>query len=239
MTPVSPVFYNMSSSVSKYNWNVNNTDPVAMRKSKCIDFAKDLPWLKDCVLETALSEISGLSFASEDVRYLQNMGVELPFKSGKDCVDFIKKENIRIYFSKPYDVDIHAQYSFDKNAIMINKRYKDTKDFAVMLAIGEAILHEAGHARDKDGQSSIQEELNFLGMNVVAHRAFLKKYPDIFQDSEEPIIKDGVSVYEKLFFEPDPEKKNLIARIKDKYGDLPTGDTLHPPGVIARSVIRA
>ena len=52
------------------------------------------------------------------------------------------------------------------------------------------------------------------------------------------IVKDGVSVYAKLFFENDPDKKNLINRISEKYGDLPTGDRIHPPGDIARTIKR-
>lgn len=238
MAPISPVFSNMYSSVSKYRWSGKNTDPLEARRAKSVDFQHDLPWIKDRVLETALDEVYDLTFDPHDVKYIENLGIELPFKSGKECVDFIKKENIRICFAKPYEKSIHAQYSFEHNAIMINKRYDKTKDFAVMLAIGEAILHEAGHAKDKDGQSSIQEELNFLGMNAVAHRAFIKKYSDIFSESTAPIVCDGVSVYAKLFFEPDPEKKNLIARIKQKYGDLPTGDRLHPPGVIAKAAVQ-
>ena len=75
-------------------------------------------------------------------------------------------------------------------------------------------------------------------MNAVAHRAFLKKYGNIFSDAREPIIRDGVSLYEELFFDPDPDKRRLIERIKEKYGDLPSGDRMHPPGAIARAIKR-
>ena len=234
MVPISPVYANISSFVTKYNWKPqqNALNP------KEIDFQKDLPWVRDNVLTTALSEINELTFAPEDIKYMESIGIKLPFKSGRECVDFIEKENIRLHFAKPYEKGVHAQYSFDRNAIMINKKYQNTKDFAVMLAIGEAILHEAGHAKDKDGQSSVQEELNFLGMNAVAHRAFIKKYGKFFSNSTAPIVADGVSIYEKLFFDPDPDKKRLIARMKEKYGDLPSGDRLHPPGKIARAVLQ-
>ena len=212
MVPISPVYANISSFVTKYNWKPqqNALNP------KEIDFQKDLPWVRDNVLTTALSEINELTFAPEDIKYMESIGIKLPFKSGRECVDFIEKENIRLHFAKPYEKGVHAQYSFDRNAIMINKKYQNTKDFAVMLAIGEAILHEAGHAKDKDGQSSVQEELNFLGMNAVAHRAFIKKYGKVFSNSTAPIVADGVS----------------------KYGDLPSGDRLHPPGKIARAVLQ-
>lgn len=235
MTPISPVYANIASTVAQYKWNIpNKNNPKTMD----IDFQKDMPWVRDNVLTTALSEINELTFAPEDIRYMEAIGIHLPFKSGKECVEFIEKENIRLYFAKPFERGVHAQYSFDRNAIMINKKYQNTKDFAIMLAIGEAILHEAGHAKDKDGQSSVQEELNFLGMNAVAHRAFIKKYGKVFSNSTAPIVADGVSIYEKLFFDPDPDKKRLIARMKEKYGDLPSGDRLHPPGKIARAVLQ-
>lgn len=235
MTPISPVFSYIASGVSKYRWNNHTTDPVEQRRAQSIDFMKEMPWVNDPAIATALTELNGLMFAPEDLYYLKKMGIEAPFHSGKEAVDFIERENIRIIFDTPAEEGVHAQYDFYKNIITINKRYKNTTDFAVMLAIAEAILHETGHAKDKDGNSSIQEELNFLGMNAIAHRAFLKKYGDIFSDSNEPIINDGVSLYAKLFFDTDPSKKALINRIKEKYGDLPTGDRLHPPGKIART----
>lgn len=238
MTPISPVFSYIGSGVSKYRWSSYTTDPVEQRRAQSIDFMKEMPWVTDNAIATALTELNSLIFSSEDLNYLKNMGIEAPFLSGKEAVDFIEKENIRIIFDTPAEEGVHAQYEFYKNIITINKRYKNTTDFAVMLAIAEAILHETGHAKDKDANSSIQEELNFLGMNAIAHRAFLKKYGDIFSDSAEPIIKDGVSLYAKLFFDSDPEKKALITRIKTKYGDLPAGDRLHPPGKIARTAKR-
>ncbi len=238
MTPISPVFSNISSGISKFRWTNLKTDPVEQRRAQSVDFMRDMPWVRDNAIATALTELNGLIFSTEDLDYLKKMGIEIPFYSGKEAFDFIEKENIRIIFDTPAEAGVHAQYDFYKNIITINKKYKNTTDFAVMLAIAEAILHEAGHAKDKDGYSSIQEELNFLGMNAVAHRAFLKKYTDIFSDSQEPIIKDGVSLYAKLFFDKDENKKALIKRIKEKYGDLPAGDRLHPPGKIARSAKR-
>lgn len=237
MSPISPVYARIAASLNKYTFKNQSTDPVELRRSKGINFNKDMPWMQDNIIQTALSEINDLIFSPNDMRYIQNMGIELPFQSGKECVDFIEQQNIRIVFGKPYDENIHAQYDFSRNTILINRKYKNTKDFAVMLAIGEAILHEAGHAKDRDSSSSIQEELNFLGMNAIAHRAFIKKYGDLFSDSAAPIINDGVKVYAELFFEPDPEKKNLIQRIKTKYGDLPSGDRLHPPGKIAGAIV--
>lgn len=241
MTPITPItstFTNISKPVQKINWNTGMKNPVALSHPHNAELVQKLPWLNDKSLEAALLELKELKFDVEDIKYLKNMGVNVPYKSGADALDYIEKQNIRIIFDKPSEEGIHAQYDFSKNIITINDMYKGTSDFPLILAIGEAILHEAGHAKDNDGDSSVQEELDFLGMNAIAHRAFLKKYGDIFSDSNEPIIRDGVSVYAKLFFEPDPEKLNLIQRIKNKYGDLPSGDRMHPPGALARAVKR-
>lgn len=234
MTSISPIFANISSGLGKYRWTQSNSYSSSCQQK--IDFLHDMPWVKDKSIATALNELKMLEFADEDIKYLRNMGVETPFKSGKDAVDLIEKQNIRIIYDETNESGVHAQYDFYKNLIVINNKYRKTDDFAVMLAIAEAILHETGHAKDKDGYSSVQEELDFLGMNAIAHRAFVKKYGDIFSDSKAPIIKDGVKVYAKLFFDPDPDKKALVKRITDKYGNLPAGDSMHPPGLIARIV---
>ena len=240
MTPILPVnstFSKISKPVVQYNWTTMVSAPQQQR-TYFTELEKDMPWLKDKAIITALAELKDLKFSPDDIKYLKNMGINIPYKSGADAVKKIEKQNIRIMFDKPTEKSIHAQYDFGKNIIIINEKYKNTKDFAVILAIGEAILHEAGHANDNDGDSSVQEELDFLGMNAVAHRAFLKKYGNIFSDAREPIIRDGVSLYEELFFDPDPDKRRLIERIKEKYGDLPSGDRKHPPGAIARAIKR-
>ena len=236
IAPISSVFSNIASPLRK-NTKTSSPDTHASLIHNA-EFLEMMPWLNDRAIENALIELNELKFDTDDIKYLKNIGVNVPYKSGADAVKFIKKKNIRIIFDKTTEPGIHAQYDFGKNIITINERYRGTTDFAVILAIGEAILHEAGHAKDQDSESSVQEELDFLGMNAVAHRAFLKKYGEIFSDSQEPIIKDGVSVYAKLFFDKDAEKKNLIQRIKEKYGDLPAGDRIHPPGALARAVKR-
>ena len=71
--------------------------------------------------------------------------------------------------------------------------------------------------------------------NILVLSTTLMPTEVFFSDSNEPIINDGVSLYAKLFFDTDPSKNALINRIKEKYGDLPTGDRLHPPGKIART----
>lgn len=234
ITPISSTYAGIASPVKNYRWN--NNVSVKNQKTKPVEITQKLPWLKDKALISALAELNDLVFDEFDINYLKNMGVNVPFHSGAEAVNFIEKQNVRIMFEEPTEPSIHAQYDFGKNIVSINKKYKNTNDFSVILAIAEAILHETGHANDNDGDSSIQEELDFLGMNAIAHRAFLKKYGNIFAGVNAPIVSDGVSVYEKLFFENDVTKKSLSDRMRIKYGDLPAGDGLHPPQKLATKI---
>ena len=236
MAFISPIFSNISAGIDKYNWKTMLTKPKNNKVVQPLSFPETPPWINEKSISMALNELKSLEFAPEDITYLKNMGVNLPFKSGKEAVDYITKQNIRILYEPTSESGVHAQYDFYKNLIIINQKYKNTDDFPVILAIAEAILHETGHAKDNDAYSSIQEELDFLGMNAIAHRAFLKKYGDLFSDAKEPIIKDGVRLYAKLFFDPDPNKMALVNRISEKYGDLPSGDNVHPPGELARKI---
>ncbi|MBQ7450760.1 hypothetical protein IJS77_05020, partial [bacterium] len=131
---------------------------------------------------------------------------------------------------------IHAQYSYKENKIMLNKKYKNTSDTADVLALAEAILHESAHAKDNDAAGSIQEELNNLGLGVLAHRFFEKKYPSVFNYANTLIVKDGVNIYAKIFFDNDPDKKALKERVRQKYGILPAGDKIHPASKLALSI---
>lgn len=229
MSHVIPVFANFLDVPPVQKWQQKSVQTPKIEEKK-------LPWLKDRTISAALSELDNISFSEKDLMYLKNMGVNPPFKNGAEVIDFIKKSNVRIRFAKTSSKHIHAQYDYEKNTIYINDLYKNSQDFPVILAIAEAILHEAGHAKDNDSDSSVQEELDFLGMNAVAHRAFLKKYGDIFSESDELIVKDGVIVYSELFFDPDPDKEKLVERMKKKYGYLPDGDYLHPSSKLAKKI---
>lgn len=228
MTPVAPIFSNISAPISDMKWKRNSSASLSAPV-----YAQEFHWLKDPTISTALNELEGLKFDEKDVKYLNNMGLMLPFRSGHEILEYIKKSNVRISFEKTSSKNIHAQYDYSKNLIMINDMYKNNQDFPVILAVAEAIMHECGHAKDNDGDSSVQEELSNLGMNAAAHRGFVKKYGNIFKESDALIIKDGVSIYSKLFFDPDPQKKDLVKRIRSKYGYLPAGDMLHPPSQLA------
>ncbi len=195
--------------------------------------AELLPWVKDENLILAIDKLNHLKFDECDVRHVQSMGIVIPFLSGGQAVKFIADNHVGVKFDRMPNINTHAQYDFDENCIKINEIYQYTKDPAEIIAIAEAILHEAGHAKDKDGGSTIQEELGCLSLNALSHRVFSNHFGEIFEKADALIIKDGVCVYADLFFDADPKKSKLKERMKRKYGELPAGDFKHPPSNIA------
>lgn len=195
-----------------------------------------MPWVKDENLLKAVNQLNYIKFDKDDVKHVQSMGAILPFKSGKEAVEYIKGAHIGIKYDKLSSENIHAQYDSDSDCIKINEIYKNTQNPAEILAISEAILHEAGHAKDGDGGSSLQEEIDCLAMNAVAHRAIVKNSPNAFSTSNSLIVKDGVCIYGDLFFGADDNKSALVERIKMKYRHLPVGDFKHPPSALAYKV---
>jgi len=221
-------------SFSSNQIGVSKFSPVNLSLLKTQD--SSLSWVKDANLLSSLDSLAHLNFDEKDVKYVQSMGVVLPFLSGQEAVKFIKDSNIRVKFATLPTVNTHAQYDFENNDILINDLYKDTNNPAEILAISEAILHEAGHAKDKDGASTVQEEIECLSLNALSHRALSKKHPNIFENQNSLIIKDGVCVYADLFFDEDPSKVRLVKRLQQKYGQLPAGDFKHPPTGLAYRV---
>lgn len=195
-----------------------------------------MPWVKDENLLKAVNQLNYIKFDKDDVKHVQSMGIVLPFQSGKEAVDYIKNSHIGIQFDKFDSKNIYAQYDYDNNCIKINEIYKNTQSQAVVLAISEAILHEAGHAKDNDDGTSLQEEIECLALNAVAHRSIIKNNPNAFDGSDCLIVKDGVCVYGDLFFGTDDSKLALAERIKNKYGHLPVGDFKHSPSELAFKV---
>ncbi len=193
-------------------------------------------WVKDDNLLKSINNLEHLKFQENDVKYIQSLGIVLPFLDGQEAVDFIKKSHIGVKFERMPSANTHAQYDFDNNCIKINEIYKNTQNPAEILAISEAILHEAGHAKDIDSRNSLQEEINCLALNALSHRVFAKNSPEIFENENSLIVKDGVCIYAELLFDKDPLKQRLVARLKQKYGHLPTGDLEHPPSSIALRV---
>lgn len=196
----------------------------------------DFSWVTNPIIISALDELKKVQFNPEDVRQIESMGISTPFKSGEEAVNFIKDSNLRIGFADTGAEGIHAQYDFKENKILLNKKYQNTSDTADVLALAEAILHESGHAKDKDSASSIQEELNNLGTGALAHRFFEKKYPEIFNHANTLIVNDGVNIYARIFFDSDINKRALKERVRQKYGLLPAGDKLHPPTQLALEI---
>jgi len=220
---VSPVQY-------AYSNNSNSPASPIVTKSS----ATSAPhWIKNGTILKALNHLKNLEFEEEDVRYVESLGAVLPFSKPKEALKFINDTNIRIKFCPLSSPHVHAQYDFDSNVIEINKIYEHTQNPAEILAISEAILHETGHAKDKDGVSSVQEEFDCLAMNALAHRVFSKKFPSVFETTDSLIVQDGACVYSDLFFDRDSGKEGLIKRLQKKYGDLPVGDYSHPPCEIA------
>lgn len=227
------------SSINTLPINSQPTKPLAQENSQITSSQMLLApdWiLNDPIILRAVNELKNLEFNPEDVLYVQSLGAVPPFKNGREAAEFIYNSNTRIKFSTLASVNIHAQYDYENNFIKINEIYKNTQNPAEILAIAEAILHESGHAKDKDGKNSVQEEIDCLSMNAISHRAFMKKYPDIFTNSDALIIKDGVCVYADLFFDADTSKSRLIERVKKKYSFLPVGDFTHSPSNIAMQV---
>jgi len=236
--PVAPKVYSKNFITARYSSpsDLTSENKQEVSEVECECFINDnFGWLKNYGLKSALKELYTIKFDEKDIKYLKSIGLEVPFKSGKDVVKYISSENIRIDFDKIPEPDIHAHYNYEKNLICINDKYKDSQSKPVILAMASAILHETAHAKDKDGHASIQEELECLGMNAVAHRAFVKKYSDIFKNVDIPIIRDGVSLYADLFFNY-PNLDDLILIVKSKYGNLPAGCEKHPPSNIAYKI---
>ena len=231
MTSILPVTIN--------NYSNNSLQPKVKPKtqnlSETLSMEKQFPWVMDKNIILALKELSQITFKPEEVAELEKLGVNIPFISGADAVKFLKDSNVRIFFDD-MPAEIHAQYDYLKNFVKINSLYKNTVNSAEILAIAEAILHEAGHAKDNDDKSSVQEEINSLGTNALAHRNLQRRYPYLFITSNALIVKDGVQVYEKLFFDTDSDKKALVKRLQVKYGYLPAGDEKHPPTKLANKV---
>lgn len=177
-------------------------------------------------LKYALNCLSQLTFDKKDLEKIKKYGATPIFANGAQALKLAKDNDIKIKFEKVNRDDIHAQWVNAENKIIINDRYKNTKNLAELYAISAAILHELSHAKDKDDTSSIQEELNCLAMNAIAFNNFRNLNPELFKGQNSPIIEDGVELYTNLFFGND--ENALAQRIKLKYGDLPPTSPQHP-----------
>lgn len=195
-----------------------------------------------------LGEIQNLPL---DEAYMRHLGVPAIFHNGQEALQTINQNGIKVAFGDMGDSPAHAQWMADQHLIMINARYRGDNSPATLYAISEAMYHEAGHAARivsnpstgqrqnlslaglgtslvGDDQSSIQEETECLALNTMAHRYHEAISPAYAQvSSSSALLRDGVQLYTRLFFDPDPYKKALINRIVLKYGDLPLSSPGH------------
>ena len=185
-------------------------------------------------LNMALNYLENLEFLPEDVTKLNKLGIPLIFKNGKEAVDFAKNNNIPVIYDKVDAEDIHAQWINNRHVIVINDRYKNTKNPAEIYAISAALIHELAHAKDNDSISSVQEETECLAMNALAFNVFKRNNPALFDKNNSPIIDDGVGLYTNLFLGSD--KHALIERIRKKYGNLSLESPNHVASELAKEI---
>ncbi len=180
-------------------------------------------------IKHAMNELSKVEFSANDILYMKNLGVNLPFKNGNEAVEYLNSKNIDVMYAKFSNPNVHACLDTTQAtpAVLINSNYKDLASFPDILAISEAMFHEAGHAKDEDSDNSIQEEIDCLALNVLAHQHYKKTYPEIFKDQKSPLYFEGVNLYDSLFFDFDPDKKALKQRVSEKYGFLNVSSKNH------------
>lgn len=195
----------------------------------------------------ALSLMAQIRHLPQDEVYLRSLGVDLVFRTGAHALNTLLARGVQVRYGDMGDSSAHAEWLANQNAVIINQKYQGDTSPHTLRAISEALYHEAGHvARQGDGQASLQEEINCLALNTLAHRYHMATVPGYAQScSQSRLITDGVALYEKLFFDPDPEKHALVRRIIEKYGELPPETADHripvlPYGVpLADRVFRA
>lgn len=189
-------------------------------------------------ISKAIDALRDVEFSPNDVAYVQSLGVTLPFKSGREAVDYLNSKNIAVTYAKFSNPEVHACLDTTENVpvALINENYKDLTSKADVFAISEALMHEAGHAKDGDSENSIQEELDCLALNVLTHRSYERKHPDIYTGHNSPLYSEGVSLYPELFFEEDATKNALKRRISEKYGFLDVSSPGHDSSQLAKDV---
>ncbi|MDX2084632.1 MAG: hypothetical protein SFZ03_04510 [Candidatus Melainabacteria bacterium] len=181
-------------------------------------------------IQTALGLLSQVTHRPEDIAYLRWLGVDLLYTSGAEALQAIQQRGASVVFGDLGDTTAHAEWRATENRIVINQRYQGDTSPATLYGIAAAIYHEAGHvARLGDGSASVQEEVNCLALNVLAHRYFSQTSPAYqFAASQSRLITDGVALYDRLFFDPSVDKLPLIHRVISKYGMLPLASADHP-----------
>ncbi len=188
---------------------------------------------KDPEILAALHILEQTQNRPEDEDYLRQLGINLIFHNGRQALDLMRRMNVQIEFGDTGDPKAHAVWIKDENKMVVNARYKGNMSSPVLYAIAESIYHEAGHAAWLgDDFSSIQEELDCLALNVLAYRAHAAVDPNytrsISAGPYKQLFDNGVALYARLFFDPDPYKRRLVNRVIEKYGMLPPQSPDHP-----------
>jgi hypothetical protein len=226
LNPYTPPFSPISHSVAPNGWAAGLATLSAHNQAgPIVQTAQD-----QAVLGQALALLGQVRHLPGDDDYLKRLGVCPVFQNGQQALQTIRQKGVRVEFGDMGDSPAHAQWIAEQNRIMINQRYRGDSSLATLYAISEALYHEAGHAAGNgDDQSSIQEELNCLALNTLAHRfhrAINPYYGQMLAHS--PLLSDGVALYARLFFDPDSQKQALVRRVVQKYGDLPIESSGHP-----------
>lgn len=188
-------------------------------------------------VKKALEELKEVEYLPNDLIYMHAIGAKPPFNNGLEAYNWLKESGAEILYADFSNKNVHACLNFDTQkgiTILINSNYKDDCTHADILAISEAIFHECGHGKDFDSENSIQEELDCLSLNVLAHRYYERKYPNVFKNHDSFLFSQGVSLYPKLFF--NFYKTALKNRVAEKYGYLQSGDDKHKASKIAMSI---
>lgn len=180
-------------------------------------------------INRAINELKTVEFQEADIRYMQSLGINLPFKNGLEAVNYLNNNNINVLYAEFSNPDVHAclDTTGEIPDVLINSNYKDLTSTADVLAISEAIMHETGHAKDGDSKNSIQEEMDCLALNVLTHRHYERTYPDIYKGKNSHLYSEGVSLYPDLFFSKEASKDGLKRRVSEKYGFLDVSSPGH------------
>lgn len=227
----------LKKSGSKKADTVKNTADAKTKGGIYIKPVSANPAQRDTITQS-IKELSKVKFSPNDILYMKNLGINLPFMSGMEAVEYLNRQNISVSYAEFSNPDVHACLDTTQKTpvALINSNYKDLASFSDILAISEALIHEIGHAKDGDSENSIQEELDCLALNVLAHEYHKKTYPDVFEGKNEPLFSEGVSLYPRLFFDFDPNKAKLKNRVAEKYGFLDISSKNHQGGALAGEI---
>lgn len=157
-------------------------------------------------IRAALAMMAQIRHLPQDEPYMRALGVDIIFQDGAQALQTLMARGCRIAYGDMGDSKAHAEWRAEENKVIINQKYQGDESPHMLRAISEALYHETGHvARQGDGQASLQEEINCLALNTLAHRYHMATVPGYAQScSQSRLITDGVALYEKLFLTPTP-----------------------------------